>query len=96
MGALADANHIAGAAVFRINRAEDMIEQSPFVKIGVVRIGPEREQSARHFQHVIDIAGFGSATVDHVGEFIRLAEIFITAMAACDKGVMLGYTIPKE
>ena len=76
-GALSDTDHVTGAAVFRLNRAQNMIEQSAFMKVGVVRVGPKCEKFSRHLDHVIDVAGFGRPAIDHILELVRLTEVFI-------------------
>src|SRR5207247_584652 len=87
---------VAGASVRRINGSQNVVEQRPFLEIGIMGIRLQREQPAREFQHVVNIAGFSRSAIDPISQLVWLAEIFVLAMAASGISVMLHHPIPEE
>jgi len=94
--AAADRHHVTGATVFRIDRAEHMIEQGALFELGILDVRMDREERARHLQNVIDVAAFIGAAVDAFIQLVRWPKVFIAAMTAGRVAVMQRDGIPKE
>src|SRR4026207_1160002 len=73
-------HHVTRAAIFRIHRGENVIEQRSLLKLRVLDIWMNGKETARHLQHVVDIAGLIRPAVDALGELIRWSKIFILAV----------------
>ena len=73
-----------------------MIEQRPFMKVGIERIWPERKQPAREFKHVVNVAGFAGAPIHTRTQLIRCSEILGKAMPSGRVSMMLRDAIPEK
>src|SRR5215510_5301565 len=96
LDAAPDGNHVTGPAVSRINGRQNVVEESALVELGVFDVGLKREELPRHFDHVVDVAGFGGAPVNPVAQYIGRAEVFVLAVAAGGEAVMIDDRIPEE
>ena len=93
--ATANRHHVANSSILRILRGQDVIEQCAFVKIGVTNLRINREKRARHFDHVVDVAGFRGASVDVIVQLVRRAKILILAVSPGGEAVMQRDVIPE-
>ena len=66
LDAAANRHHVADPAVVWILGRKNVVEQGPFVEVRVADVRFDGEQSAGHLNHVVDVAGFGGASVNHV------------------------------
>src|ERR1044072_5465630 len=89
-------HHVARAAVLRIDRSENVIEQSLLFKLGVLDVRMDREETARHFEHVVDVARLVGPAVDTVCQLIRWSKVFILAVTAGRISVVVAARVPKE
>ena len=94
--ALPDRHHVTGAAIAGVHRAQDVVEQRAFVKIGVAHVGRNSEQASRELQHVVDVAGFRRAPIDAAGQFGRRPEVLVVAVAARGESVRRNDPVPEE
>src|SRR5207247_6434869 len=92
----ADVHHVAGAAILRVYGGENVVEQSALVEFGVFDVRAEREKLPGHLEDIIHVAGLSGAAIHSIAEFVRLAEMFIIAMAAGGIAVMLGDAVPEK
>ena len=93
---LSDRNHVAGAAVFRVDRSEHVVEQRALLELRILIVRPHGKQVARELQHVVDVAALGGAAVDDVAQVVGFAEILVLAVAAGGKRMVLGGAIPEK
>src|SRR6516162_7679860 len=96
LNAASDINHITRAPILGINRGKYMIEQRALMKLGVFDVRSEREKTASHLQHVIDVASLRRAAIDALAELVRFAKVFVLAMSASCVAVMLSNAIPEK
>ncbi len=94
--ALTDRHHVAGAAVFGIDRPEDVVEQRALVEVGVGGVGLHREEQPRHLEHVVDVAGLGRAALDYAVELAGFAEVLVAPVAAGREAVVPRHLVPEE
>ena len=95
LNAAAHRHHVADAPVIRILRRQDVIEQRALLIVGIPDIRLHGKQRTRHFDHVIDVAGLGGASVHHVRQLVRLSEVFVPRVAAGGEGVVLRHLVPE-
>src|SRR5215471_4937071 len=96
LNSASDIDHVTSAAIFGINRGEDMIEQCALVKLRIFDVRVKGEESPSHLEHVIDVAGFCRAAINSLAEFVGFAEIFVFAMSAGRIAVVLGDAVPEK
>ena len=96
LDAASDRNHVTSSPVLIVLRTENVIEQRAFVEFGVLHFGVQRKPLPRHFEHVVDVAGFRSAPVNAITEHVLRAEIFVFAVSARSKTVMFGDNVPEK
>src|SRR5438067_2070410 len=94
--AVTDGHHITSPPVLRVHRTQYVIEERAFVELGVFDVGVKREELARHFDHVVDVARLSSAPVYPVAQLVGRAKVFILAVAAGSEGVMIDQRVPEE
>ena len=92
----ANGHHVAHSAVIGVLGRQDVIEKRALVEVYVANLGIDRKEFARHFDHVIDVAGFRGAAVDHVVQFVWRAEVLVLSMSTSRKAVMPCYLIPEK
>ena len=73
-----------------------MVKKSPFMKIGVMGIGPDREEPAGQFEHVVDIARLGCTPVHALTQLSGCSEIFVLTVTAGGKAVVLHDLVPEK
>jgi hypothetical protein len=73
LDATSDWNHVTGSPVGRIDGGQNVVEESALVKLGVFDVGLKREEAARHFDHVVNVAGLGGAPVDAITQRVGRA-----------------------
>ena len=56
----------------------------------------DREETARHFQHVVDVARLIGASIDALGQLVGRSEVFVFAVSAGGVAVMLTTRVPEE
>src|SRR5262245_64764311 len=96
LNAAPDRNHVTSPPVLRVHRSQYVVEERALVELGVFDVGLKREELPRHFDHVVDVAGFGGAPVNPVAQYIGRAEVFVLAVAAGGEAVMIDDRIPEE
>src|ERR1044072_8038437 len=89
-------HHVTGAAIVRIHRSEDVIEQRSLFKLRILDVGMNGKQTARHLQHVVDVAGLICSPVYALGELIGWSEVFVFAVPARGVCMIVDYCVPKE
>src|SRR5437660_474190 len=56
----------------------------------------DREQTAGHFQHVIDVAAFVGASFNPIAKLVRWSKVFVTSVSTCRVTVMQRYRVPEK
>src|SRR5262249_36789785 len=93
---LAYRDHVTRAAVFRIHRSENVIEQRSFFKLRILDIRMNGEETTRHLQHVVNIARLVGPSVHALRQLIRRSEVFVFAVSTSGVSVIVDNSIPKE
>src|ERR1051325_8022964 len=96
LNAATDVDHITGAAIFGIDGGKNVVEKGALVEFGVFDVGMQGEEWASHLEHVVHVAGFGSAAIHALTEFVGFSEVFVFAVAAGGIAMVLHHSIPKE
>src|SRR5438874_706138 len=92
----ANRHHVADAAVVWILGGKNVVEQGALVEVRVAYVGFDGEQSAGHLDHVVDVAGFGGASINHVIQLVWRTEILVFAVASRGKAVVQRNLIPEK
>ena len=73
-----------------------MIEEGPFVELGIANLRRQGEELPGHLEHVVDVTGLRGPPVDPVVQLVGRAEILVLAVTAGRKAVMLHDAVPEE
>ncbi len=89
-------HHVTRAALFRIDRSEDVIEQSSLVKLCILDVRMNSEETSSHLQHVIHIARFVGPSIHALRQLIGWSKVLVFAMSTRGVCVIVDDCIPKE
>ena len=89
-------HHVTRATVFGFDRSEDVIEQSSRVKLCILDIGTNCEETSSHLQHVIHVARFVRPSIDAFRQLIRWSKVFVFAVSAGGVRVIVDYCVPEK